>query len=152
MRFSRFALFSPIIISSALAAPSAERIAQLFAPLATGDAGPALNQLLSPNITWTVLGSALNGTYNLTGITDIVSAVTNAINGTYKVNIVSVISEGAEGTRSSVELKAAEGTVGKNGVPYDMEYAWLSEWEGETIISNREHMDSALVDRLLELN
>ncbi|KAL0068324.1 hypothetical protein AAF712_004711 [Marasmius tenuissimus] len=116
MRLSLFVLSSPIIIGSTLAAPSAERITQLFAPLATGDAGPALDQLLFPNITWTVLGSALNGTYNLTGIKDIISTVSDAISGTYKIDTVSVISEGAEGTRSSIELKAAEGTVGKNGM------------------------------------
>ncbi|KAJ8075850.1 hypothetical protein PM082_021482 [Marasmius tenuissimus] len=83
---------------------------------------------------------------------NVLSTVHDAIDGTYKVEIVSVISEGAAGTRSSVKSKAAEGTVGKNGIPYTQQIAWISEWEGETIVSNREHLDSALTERFFGSN
>ncbi|KAK1232439.1 hypothetical protein PQX77_004415 [Marasmius sp. AFHP31] len=160
----RCSLLIPVIfIGAALAAPSPERITQLLS-----DTSAAPN-LFSPNITWTIFGGPFSGTHNYTSLMNVLSTVNDAISGTYKVDVVSVISEGAGGTRSSIELKAAEGTVGKNGmsgsllsghsrsvlmstnvltgIPYPQQFAWISEWEGETIISNREHLDSALADR-----
>jgi len=92
-------LSSPILT---LAAPSAERIAELFAPLATGDSASVIH-LLSPNITWTVFGGVTGGTYNYTGLIDFLTTVGNAIEGTYKPDLVSVISEGAEGKRYGAE-------------------------------------------------
>ncbi|KAK1217575.1 hypothetical protein PQX77_019764 [Marasmius sp. AFHP31] len=134
-------LLTPIVMTSALAAPSAERIAQLL------NNTSAVPNLFSPNITWTIFGGPFSGTHNYTSLMNVLSTVHDAIQGTYKVDIVSVISEGEGGTRSSVESRAAEGTVGKNGLPYTQQIAWISEWEGETIVSNREHLDSALTER-----
>ncbi|KAJ8075860.1 hypothetical protein PM082_021492 [Marasmius tenuissimus] len=148
MRVSPLILFSPVIT---LAAPSAERITQLFAPLATGD-GNSLVDLFSPNITWTTIGGVVGGARNYTETLEFFASVNNAIDGTYKVETVSVISEGAEGKHSSTELKAADGTVGTNGVWYDQRYVWVSEWDGEKMVSNREYLDSALADRLFGAN
>ncbi|KAK1215245.1 hypothetical protein PQX77_022144, partial [Marasmius sp. AFHP31] len=128
--------------------PSAERIAQLFAPVEAGD-GAAFVNLLSPNVTWTLTGSVLGGTHNFTETLGLISSITSAINGTYTAEVVSVISEGAEGRFSSTELRTPKGMVGKNGVQYEQRYAWVTEWDCEKIVANHEYLDSALVDRLL---
>ncbi|KAK1232437.1 hypothetical protein PQX77_004413 [Marasmius sp. AFHP31] len=152
MRFntSKLLLLSAPLITSTLAscAPSSARITELLAPLSTGDA-TSLVALFSPNITWTTFGSILNGTRNYTGLIESFTKVVGAINGTYKMDVVSVI---AEGNHSSAEVKMAEGSVGKNGVPYDQHYVWIMEWDGEMIVSGREYLDTQLVDRLFEVD
>ncbi|KAJ8075852.1 hypothetical protein PM082_021484 [Marasmius tenuissimus] len=142
----RLSLAPLILIGAALAAPSPERITQLLS-----DTSAAPN-LFSTNITWTIFGGPFSGTHNYTSLMNVLSTINDAISGTYQVDVVSVISEGTGGNLSSIELKAAEGTVGRNGIPYPQQFAWISEWEGETIISNREHLDSALADRFFGSN
>ena len=105
-------LSSPILT---IAAPSAERIAELLAPWATGEIA-SITEVFSPNITWTIFGSVLGGTYNASGALNAFETISGAIDGPFKVETVCVISEGAGGNHSSIELKAAEGTLGKNGM------------------------------------
>ncbi|KAL0056949.1 hypothetical protein AAF712_016432 [Marasmius tenuissimus] len=62
MRLSLSVLTFPIVT---LAAPSAKRIAQLFAPVVAGDGASFVN-LSSPNVAWTLTGSVLSGTHNFT--------------------------------------------------------------------------------------
>ncbi|KAL0068323.1 hypothetical protein AAF712_004710 [Marasmius tenuissimus] len=121
----RLSLAPLILIGAALAAPSPERITQLLS-----DTSAAPN-LFSTNITWTIFGGPFSGTHNYTSLMNVLSTVNDAISGTYQVDVVSVISE---------------------GIPYPQQFAWISEWEGETIISNREHLDSASADRFFGSN
>ncbi|KAJ8075854.1 hypothetical protein AAF712_004712 [Marasmius tenuissimus] len=147
--FKLLLLSSPFTTSVlACKPPSSTRITELLAPLSTGDA-TSLVALFSPNITWTTFGSVLNGTRNYTGLIESFTKVVGAVNGTYTMDVVSVI---AEGNYSSTEMKMAEGTVGKNGVPYNQHYVWMMEWDGEMIVSGREYLDTQLVDRLFEVD
>jgi hypothetical protein len=95
------------------AAPSAERVRQLFAVLETGNFTD-FYALLSPASTWTTVGF---GPFNKTGLIGVIDMINCLIvNPPLTIEMSLVFSQGDQGTFTSVQGHVPNGFIGTNGM------------------------------------
>ena len=109
----------------------------------------AFYQILDENVNWTVIGTTeVSGTYTSRQdfINDAVRKIGKRIDGQVTPEIVDIITEGDRLVfRWDGSGKMADGT------PYHNRYSWAMTFKDGKVVEGTAYLDTALVDRLMEL-
>ena len=109
----------------------------------------AFYQILDENVNWTVIGTTeVSGTYTSRKdfIDDAVRKIGKRIDGQVTPKIVDIITEGDRLVfRWDGSGKMADGT------PYRNRYSWAMTFKDGKVVEGTAYLDTALVDRLMEL-
>ena len=109
----------------------------------------AFYQILDEHVNWTVIGTTdVSGTYTSRQdfIDDAVRKIGKRIDGQVTPEIVDIITEGDRLVfRWDGSGKMADGT------PYRNRYSWAMTFKDGKVVEGTAYLDTALVDRLMEL-
>ena len=109
----------------------------------------AFYQILDENVNWTVIGTTeVSGTYTSRQdfIDDAVRKIGKRIDGQVTPETVDIITEGDRLVfRWDGSGKMADGT------PYRNRYSWAMTFKDGKVVEGTAYLDTALVDRLMEL-
>jgi hypothetical protein len=109
----------------------------------------AFYQILDEHVNWTVIGTTdVSGTYTSRQdfIDDAVRKIGKRIDGQVTPEIVDIITEGDRVVfRWDGSGKMADGT------PYRNRYSWAMTFKDGKVVEGTAYLDTALVDRLMEL-
>ena len=107
-----------------------------------------LENFIAENVQWIITGSSvLAGVY--TSRTDFINSAISrlkfSLDGGIQWRINNVIIEG-----SFVVLEMTSKAVAKNGQPYNNQYVWILEFDGEIFHKVRVYFDDVLVDKIIQ--
>ena len=107
-----------------------------------------LENFIAENVQWVITGSSvLAGVY--TSRTDFINSAISrlkfSLDGGIQWRINNVIIEG-----SFVVLEMTSKAVAKNGQPYNNQYVWILEFDGEIFHKVRVYFDDVLVDKNIQ--
>ena len=107
-----------------------------------------LENFIAENVQWIITGSSvLAGVY--TSRTDFInsaiSRLKSSLDGGIQWRINNVIIDG-----SFVVLEMTSKAVAKNGQPYNNQYVWILEFDGEIFHKVRVYFDDVLVDKIIQ--
>ena len=107
-----------------------------------------LENFIAENVQWVITGSSvLAGVY--TSRTDFINSAISrlkfSLDGGIQWRINNVIIEG-----SFVVLEMTSKAVAKNGQPYNNQYVWILEFDGEIFHKVRVYFDDVLVDKIIQ--
>ena len=107
-----------------------------------------LANFIAENVQWIITGSSvLAGVY--TSRTDFINSAISrlkfSLDGGIQWRINNVIIEG-----SFVVLAMTSKAVAKNGQPYNNQYVWILEFDGEIFHKVRVYFDDVLVDKIIQ--
>ena len=107
-----------------------------------------LENFIAENVQWVITGSSvLAGVY--TSRTDFINSAISrlkfSLDGGIQWRINNVIIDG-----SFVVLEMTSKAVAKNGQPYNNQYVWILEFDGEIFHKVRVYFDDVLVDKIIQ--
>ena len=107
-----------------------------------------LENFIAEHVQWIITGSSvLAGVY--TSRTDFINSAISrlkfSLDGGIQWRINNVIIEG-----SFVVLEMTSKAVAKNGQPYNNQYVWILEFDGEIFHKVRVYFDDVLVDKIIQ--
>lgn len=143
-------------------APTADQIKQTFAPLGERDKGSEFFDHVSDDVKWTVIGhTSISGVYtNKQAFVDATLSLLRdrVLTEALRIEVFRVIGGGPDSDWAAVQLRAAEGTRCKNGLPYDMQYCWTCRFgkdggpEEGKIVEVIAYLDTDLLSRAIAEN
>ena len=107
-----------------------------------------LENFIAENVQWIITGSSvLAGVYTsrIDFINSAISRLKSSLDGGIQWRINNVIIEG-----SFVVLEMTSKAVAKNGQPYNNQYVWILEFDGEIFHKVRVYFDDVLVDKIIQ--
>ena len=107
-----------------------------------------LENFIAENVQWVITGSSvLAGVYTsrIDFINSVISRLKSSLDGGIQWRINNVIIEG-----SFVVLEMTSKAVAKNGQPYNNQYVWILEFDGEIFHKVRVYFDDVLVDKIIQ--
>ncbi len=107
-----------------------------------------LQNFTAENVQWIITGSSvLAGVYTsrIDFINTAISRLQSSLEGGIQWRINNVIIDG-----SFVVLEMTSKAVAKNGQPYNNQYVWILEFDGEIFHKVRVYFDDVLVDKIIK--
>ena len=107
-----------------------------------------LENFIAENVQWVITGSSvLAGVYTsrIDFINSAISRLKSSLDGGIQWRINNVIIDG-----SFVVLEMTSKAVAKNGQPYNNQYVWILEFDGEIFHKVRVYFDDVLVDKIIQ--
>ncbi|KAI9162717.1 hypothetical protein HJFPF1_04308 [Paramyrothecium foliicola] len=139
----------PLLACPGSAAPSPQRVRELFKNLKTGDF-TSFYALFRPDSTWNTIGFGVRNKEQMITVFEQINCLLG--NPPLKIETDVIISQGREGPYTTVQAHVPNGIIGTNGVQYNQTYLWLIKWQGEKIVSNVEYLNDFLAADLFGQN
>jgi ketosteroid isomerase-like protein len=127
----------------------ANYVKSLFANLENGKSG-AFFEHMADDVNWTVMSThPMAGTYHTRA--DFLAHTFARLDKILKEGVVLRVTKIlVDGDSAAVEMESLSTAL--NGKPFDNRYCWIVHFSEGTIVEVRAHLDSALVQRLIDEN